>query len=196
MTKLILLLFSALFIENFVFVKSYGLTPFLGGGGHVRTGLGMGLSVMAVTTLSGAILWPIYRFLLLPFELLDFTTPVFLFVICFLVQILEMLLQKYRPALFAAMGIYLPLIGVNSAIIAALRTAFSDFDGTFTHFFSLMGYCFGASLGFAFALLLFVGVRKRIQEEDVPQSFRGIPLVLISAGLCALAFYAFSLIQF
>ena len=196
MTKLILILFSALFVENFVFVKYYGLTHLLGGSTSVRTSFGIGLSVMGVTTVSGAILWPLYRFLLIPFDLLDFTTPVFLFIICFLVQILEMLLQKYRPALFAAMGIYLPLIGVNSAIIASLRTAFSDFSFDFSRFFSCIGYCLGASLGFAFALLLFTGVRKRIQEEDVPQSFRGIPLLLVSAGLVAIAFYAFSIIKF
>lgn len=196
MTKLILLLFSALFIENFVFVKFYGLTPLLGIGASVRTSFGMGLSVMGITTLSGVILWPVYRFLLMPLSLQEITTPIFLFIICLLVQILEMLLQKFRPALFAAMGIYLPLIGVNCAILAALRTAFSDFRFSFAHFSSVIGYCLSASAGFAFALLLFTGVRKRIQEEDAPQRFRGIPLVLISAGLVAIAFYAFSIMKF
>ena len=195
MMKLFLLLFSALFIENYVFVKHYGLCPLVGTGSSVRVNFGLGVSVMAVTTLSGAVLWPFYRFLFIPFDLEEFTTPLFLVIIAFFVQILEMVLQKRSPALFAGMGAYLPLTAVNCVIIAALRTAFSDFSGSFSHFFGCIGYCLGASLSFAFALMVFTGVRKRIQEEDLPPSFRGIPMVLISAGLVAVAFYAFSLLK-
>lgn len=196
MTKLVLILFSALFAENYVLVKFYGLCPFIGTSKNVRTSLGMALSVIGITTLSGALVWPIYRFILWPFDLTFLTTPAFLLVIAFLVQILEMLLEKHFSSLYNALGVYLPLICVNCAIITTLRTVFSDFSASFTHFFSAVFYCFAASLGFAFALLLFAGVRKRIQEEDVPPHFRGVPMVLISAGLVAIAFYAFSLMHF
>lgn len=196
MRELILILFSALFVENYVLVKFYGLDPVLGTSKSAKAALGMGLSVTVITTLSSVLIWPLYRFLLVPFDLLFLTTPLFLLVIAFLVQILEMLLEKYRPALFDALGIYLPLVCVNCAILAALRTVVSDFTASFSHFFSGVFYCFASSLGFAFALLLFTGVRKRIQEEDVPASFRGVPVLLISAGLLAIAFYAFSLFAF
>lgn len=196
MTKLVLILFSALFAENAVFTKFYGLDPILGSSKSVKTAFGLGFGVTAVTTLSGVIVWPLYRFLLFPFDLLFLTTPLFLLVIAALVQTLEMVLEKHRPRLYHSLGIYLPLITVNCAIIATLRTLVSDFTPSFAHFFSGVFACFTSSLGFAFALLLFTGVRKRIQEEEIPVSFRGIPTVLITAGLVAIAFYGFSLLVF
>lgn len=196
MMKLILALFSALFVENYVFTKYYGLCPFLGTSKSVTGAFGMGVCVIGVTTLSGAIIWPLYRFFILPFDLLYLTTPLFLVVIAFLVQVLEMILQKLFPRLFASMGIYLPLICVNCVIIAALRTVSSDFNTAFTGFFSGVFTCFCASLSFLFALVLFAGVRKKIQDREIPPAFRGTPMVLISAGLCAIAFYAFSLLNF
>lgn len=196
MANFFFILFSAIFIENFVFVKFYGLCPFFGTTKSVKSAFKIGLTVVFVMTLSAFFIWPVNRFLFIPFDLEFLSTPAHLLIIAVLVQILEMILAKRYPALYTAMGIYLPLTCVNCAILAALRTVITDFSLGFADFFGAVFYCFAVSVGFLFSLVLFAGIRKRIQEEDIPQSFRGLPIALISAGLCAIAFYAFSLLNF
>jgi len=194
--KLLLILFTAIFIENYIFVKFYGVCPFLGVSNSPSTALGMGLAVTFVMTLSGMITWVVYRFILVPFGLEHLETVAFILVIASLVQILEMFLKKALPPLYHALGIYLPLITTNCAVLGACLTNMTDFDGTLTHFFTSVCYSFGSALGFLLAILLFAGVRRRLESALPPKAFQGIPLALISAGLIAICFAGFSGITF
>ncbi|MBQ4036594.1 MAG: electron transport complex subunit RsxA [Clostridia bacterium] len=195
-TKLLLILFTAIFIENYIFSKFYGVCPFLGVSKDPATAVGMGLAVTGVMTVSGAATWLLYRFVLVPFGLTYLDTLAFILVIAALVQALELFLKKMIPSLYRALGIYLPLITTNCAVLGAALTGISDFEGTLEHFASAVVYSFGSALGFLFAIVLFAGVRKRLESALPPKAFQGIPLALISAGLVAIAFSGFSGMRF
>ena len=182
------LMFTALLVENFIFSKFYGCCPFLGVSEKPDTALGMGMAVTFVITVASAVTWAVYRFLLLPFNLDYLKTIAFILVIAALVQFIEMFLRKFIPALYNSLGIYLPLITTNCAVLScALLIVQNDYN-------FLQAVCFGfaASMGFTLAIVVFAGVRVRMENADPPRAFRGFPLTLVTAGLLAMAFSCFS----
>lgn len=186
--NILLMMFSAILVENFIFAKFYGCCPFLGVSEKPDTALGMGMAVTFVMTVSGAVTWAVYKFLLVPFDLEYLKTVAFILVIAALVQFIEMFLRKFIPALYSALGIYLPLITTNCAVLSsALLIVQNDYG-------FIEAVCFGlaAALGFTLAITVFAGVRARMQNADPPRAFKGFPLTLITAGLLAMAFSCFS----
>ena len=182
------LMFTALLVENFIFSKFYGCCPFLGVSEKPDTAFGMGMAVTFVITVASAATWAVYTFLLAPFGLDYLKTIAFILVIAALVQFIEMFLRKFIPALYNSLGIYLPLITTNCAVLScALLIVQNEYN-------LLQAVCFGfaASLGFTLAIVVFAGVRVRMENADPPRAFRGFPLTLITAGLLAMAFSCFS----
>ena len=182
------LMFTALLVENFIFSKFYGCCPFLGVSEKPDTAFGMGMAVTFVITVASAVTWAVYTFLLAPFGLDYLKTIAFILVIAALVQFIEMFLRKFIPALYNSLGIYLPLITTNCAVLScALLIVQNEYN-------LLQAVCFGfaASLGFTLAIVVFAGVRVRMENSDPPRAFRGFPLTLITAGLLAMAFSCFS----
>ena len=182
------LMFTAILVENFIFSKFYGCCPFLGVSDKPDTALGMGMAVTFVMTVSGVVTWAVYEYLLAPFGLEYLKTVAFILVIAALVQFIEMFLRKFIPTLYSALGIYLPLITTNCAVLSsALLIVQNDYD--------LLGaavFGFSAALGFALAITVFAGVRARLRIANPPRAFKGFPLTLITAGLLAMAFSCFS----
>ncbi len=186
--SVLLLMFSAILVENFIFSKFYGCCPFLGVSEKPDTALGMGMAVTFVMTVSGAVTWLVYEFLLVPFELEYLKTVAFILVIAALVQFIEMFLRKFVPALYSALGIYLPLITTNCAVLsAALLAVQNNYN-----FVEAVVFGFASALGFTLAIVVFAGLRSRLQYADPPRAFKGFPLILITAGLLAMAFSCFS----
>ena len=186
--SILTLMFTALLVENFIFSKFYGCCPFLGVSEKPDTALGMGMAVTFVITAASAVTWAVYTFLLAPFGLDYLKTIAFILVIAALVQFIEMFLRKFIPALYNSLGIYLPLITTNCAVLScALLIVQNEYN-------LLQAVCFGfaASLGFTLAIVVFAGVRVRMENADPPRAFRGFPLTLITAGLLAMAFSCFS----
>ncbi len=182
------LMFTALLVENFIFSTFYGCCPFLGVSEKPDTAFGMGMAVTFVITVASAVTWAVYTFLLAPFGLDYLKTIAFILVIAALVQFIEMFLRKFIPALYNSLGIYLPLITTNCAVLScALLIVQNEYN-------LLQAVCFGfaASLGFTLAIVVFAGVRVRMENADPPRAFRGFPLTLITAGLLAMAFSCFS----
>ena len=206
--SILLLMFTAILAENFIFAKFYGICPFLGVSEKPDTALGMGLAVTFVITLSSAATWVIYTYVLLPLQLAYLKTVAFILIIAALVQLIEMFLRRYipalyqafvemviqkmSPALYNALGIYLPLITTNCAV---LGVALLNIQKEYTFVYSV-AYGFASAIGFLFAIVLFAGVRMRLRLADPPKAFAGLPLVLITAGLIAMAFSGFSGIRF
>lgn len=188
---ILLMMFSAILVENFIFSKFYGCCPFLGVSEHPDTALGMGLAVTFVMTVSGAATWAVYHFLLVPFELEYLKTVAFILVIAALVQFIEMFLKRFIPALYSALGIYLPLITTNCAVLSsALLIVQNEYN-----FLEAVVFGFSAALGFTLAITVFAGVRSKMENADPPKAFKGFPLTLIAAGLLAMAFSCFSGVQ-
>lgn len=189
---------AAVLIQNFVLVKFLGLCPFFGVSKKLSSATGMGMAVLFVMTISAMITWMIDRFVLVPFNIDYLRTIVFILVIASLVQLLEMIMRKFTPALYDALGIYLPLITVNCAILGVviINTGINQFTGLpFTFIESLVnGVASGA--GFLLALILMAGIRERLEVADIPKSLDGLPIAFISAGLMALAFLGFSGLSF
>lgn len=182
------LLIAALFTENFVLVKFLGCCPFLGVSKKLDTALGMGMAVTFVMAIASAFTWCINEWFLIPLELEYLQTIAFILIIAGLVQFVEMVIKKMMPSLYNALGIYLPLITTNCAVLGvALLNVQNSYD--FLH--SILYGTF-AALGFTLAIVLFAGIREVISEKDVPECFRGFPIALITAGLMAIAFLGFS----
>ncbi len=179
---------SAILAENFILVKFLGICPFMGVSKKFDTALGMGVAVIFVMGLASAATWAVNEFLLLPYDLAYMQTVVFILVIAALVQLVEMFLQKALPALYQALGIYLPLITTNCAVLGvALLNIQNGYSFIESVVYGLMG---GA--GFTVAILLFSSVRERLEDCDCPKAFQGFPIALIAAGLLALSFMGFS----
>lgn len=191
-TDILLMMFGAILIENFIFSKFYGCCPFLGVSEKPDMALGMGMAVTFVITVSSGVTWGVYTFLLEPFGLEYLKTVAFIMIIAALVQFIEMFMRKFIPALYSAMGIFLPLITTNCAV---LGTALTNIQRSYGFIESI---CFGfaAALGFTLAIVVFAGLRARMRYSDPPRAFRGFPLTLIAAGLLAMAFAGFSGISF
>lgn len=186
--KILLLMFTAILVENFIFSKFYGCCPFLGVSEKPDTALGMGMAVTFVMTVSGAATWLVYTFILVPLHLEYLKTVAFILVIAALVQFIEMFLRRFIPALYTALGIYLPLITTNCAVLSAALLAVQNSYS----FGEAVAFGFSAALGFTLAITVFAGVRARIEAADAPRAFQGFPLTLIAAGLLAMAFSCFS----
>ena len=190
--NILLLMLSSVLVQNFIFSKFYGICPFLGVSDKPATAAGMGMAVTFVITLSSAATWAVYYGLLVPLELTFLKTIAFILIIAALVQLIEMFLKRYLPSLYQALGIYLPLITTNCAVLGA---ALINIQNGYSFLYSV-AVGFAAAIGFTMAILIFAGVRARLQFADAPKSFQGMPLVLISAGLIAMAFSGFSGINF
>ena len=187
-SDVLLMMFSAILVENFIFSRFYGCCPFLGVSEKPDTALGMGMAVTFVMTVSGAATWAVYHYLLVPFGLEYLRTVAFILVIAALVQFIEMFLRRFIPALYGALGIYLPLITTNCAVLSSALLIVQE-DYTFPQ---AVIFGFSAALGFTLAITVFAGVRARMQHADPPRAFKGFPLTLIAAGLLAMAFSCFS----
>ncbi|MCI5676493.1 MAG: RnfABCDGE type electron transport complex subunit A [Clostridia bacterium] len=186
--EILLMMFSAILVENFIFAKFYGCCPFLGVSDKPDTALGMGLAVTFVMTLSGAATYAVYHFILLPLGLTYLKTVAFILVIAALVQFIEMFLRRFIPALYGALGIYLPLITTNCAVLSAALLAVQNDYG----FGASVAFGFASALGFTLAIVVFAGVRKKMAFAEPPRAFRGFPITLIAAGLLAMAFAGFA----
>lgn len=186
--SLISLLIAALFTENFVLVKFLGCCPFLGVSKKLDTAFGMGMAVVFIMSLASAITWCADYFLLSRFNLEYLQTIVFILIIAGLVQFVEMFIKKTMPALYNALGIYLPLITTNCAVLAV---TILNIQNSYDFIHSILYGAF-AALGFSLAIILFAGIRETINDEDIPESFRGFPIALVTAGLMAMAFLGFS----
>ena len=185
---LVALSLNAILIENFIFSKFLGICPFLGVSKKTNTAVGMGLAVIFTMTLASALTYVVYRFILVPAELEYLKTIAFIIVIASLVQFIEMFLQKSLPALYSALGIYLPLITTNCAVLGvALLNITNDYNVLFS-----VVYGFMAGVGFLLAIVLLSLVRERIEYCDIPEPFRGFPIALIASGLLSIAFMGFS----
>lgn len=188
MKELLLIAVGSAFVNNVVLSQFLGICPFLGVSKNVKTAAGMGSAVIFVITISSFITGVIYRFLLVPagFEYLQ--TIVFILVIAALVQFVEMFLKKLMPPLYNALGVYLPLITTNCAV---LGVALTNVQKSYT---ILQGTINGAAtaLGFLVSIVLMAGIREKTEYNDIPESFKGTPIVLVTAGLMAIAFFGFS----
>ncbi len=186
--SLIGILIAAILSENFILVKFYGICPFMGVSKKIDTALGMGMAVTFVMALASAATYAVYYYLLLPLELQYMQTVAFILVIAAIVQVVEMFLKKSIPTLYKALGIFLPLITTNCAVLGvALLNVQKGYDFLQS---VLNGACGG--LGFTVAIVLFASIRERVDKAECPKCFQGYPLTLIAAGLLALAFMGFS----
>ena len=185
---LVALSLNAILIENFIFSKFLGICPFLGVSKKTNTAVGMGFAVIFTMTLASALTYVVYRFILVPAGLEYLKTIAFIIVIASLVQFIEMFLQKSLPSLYSALGIYLPLITSNCAV---LGVALLNITNEYNFLFSVV-YGFTAGVGFLLAIVLLSLVRERIEYCDIPEPFRGFPIALIASGLLSIAFMGFS----
>jgi electron transport complex protein RnfA len=185
---LITLSLSAILVENFVLVRFLGVCPFIGVSKKQDTALGMSISVTFIMTVAAAAVWAVRSALLLPLELEYLSTVVYVLVIAALVQLIETFMHKKTPALFASLGVYLPLIAVNCAVLGVALIVTADGGG----FFESVLFAFLSGIGFSLALLLFSSVRARLEYSEHPEAFEGFPIALITAGLLALAFSGFN----
>ena len=187
MREIIVIILGAVLVENFVLVRFLGICPFLGVSKKLNTAIGMGGAVIFVMTLASAFTWLVYEYLLAPFGLEYLQIIVFILVIAALVQFVETVLKKFIPSLYKALGIYLPLITTNCAV---LGVALLNVERQYNFLNSVL-YSFGAGLGFTLALILFAGVRERIEMSDIPEALKGLPITLIAASLVSIAFFGF-----
>ena len=190
--NLLIILISASLVSNVVLCQFLGLCPFLGVSKKVDTAIGMGAAVIFVITVASAITWLIYSFILTPLNITYLQTIVFILVIAALVQLVEMILKKSIPSLYQALGVYLPLITTNCAV---LGVALINVQKEYNFIESLING-FGTAVGFTISITILAGIRERIENNDVPHSFKGMPIVLITAGLMSIAFMGFPGIQF
>lgn len=187
----LLLIVGAIFVNNFVLSRFLGCCPFLGVSKKISTALGMAGAVVFVMTAASAVTWCVDRFVLVPAGLESMRTIAFILVIASFVQVLELVIRKAIPKLYASLGIYLPLITTNCAVlgVALLNARDTTLQASFPR--SIV-FSFSAAVGFGLALLLFAGLREKIDRADPPAAFRGIAIALVTAGLLSLAFMGFN----
>lgn len=188
MKSLLIIAISAAFVNNVVLSQFLGLCPFLGVSKKVKTAAGMGAAVIFVITLSSLLTSLIYKFILLPTDMTYLNTIVFILVIAALVQFVEMVLKKLSPALYAALGVYLPLITTNCAV---LGVALINVQNSYGILESVVNG-FGTALGFTISIIIMAGIREKTEYNDISPALKGMPIVLITAGLMAIAFSGFS----
>ena len=186
-STILLTLVTTMLISNVVLSQFMGLCPFLGVSKQIKTALGMGAAVIFVITASSAVTAVLYRYVLLRYDLTYLNTIVFIVVIAALVQFVEMILRKFSPALYRALGVYLPLITTNCAV---LGVALTNVQKDASVGMSVLNG-FGTAAGFALSILLLAGIREKTAHSPVPKAFRGMPITLLTAGLMAIAFFGF-----
>ena len=184
---------AAILTENYILNKFLGICPFLGVSKKLNTAVGMSCAVTAVMVIATAVTWPVYTYVLVPNDLSYLQTIVFILIIAALVQLLEIMMRKYMPPLYNALGIYLPLITTNCAVLGVTMLVLEKgaADANFGYVASLVN-AFGAGVGFLVAMVLFAGVRERLETCDIPKSLRGLPITLIAASLVAVSFLGFN----
>ena len=182
------IIIGAIFVNNVVLAQFLGICPFLGVSSKVETSLGMGAAVTFVMALSAVVTWLIQNYILVPFGIEYMQTIVFILVIAALVQMVEIVLKKVSPSLYQALGIFLPLITTNCAV---LGVAILMIQKEFTLLQGVV-YNVATAVGFALALVIFAGLRERIEFEEAPKAFQGVPIALITASILAMAFMGFS----
>ena len=176
------------FVNNVVLSQFLGLCPFLGVSKKVKTAAGMGLSVIFVITISSALASLIYNYILVPLDMVYLNTIVFILVIAALVQLVEMLLKKKSPALYKSLGVYLPLITTNCAVLGVAIINVQKEYG----FVESVVNGFATALGFTVAIIIMAGIREKIEYNDISPAFKGMPIVLLTAGLMSIAFMGFA----
>jgi electron transport complex protein RnfA len=186
--ELLVITLGAILANNFIFSQFLGICPFLGVSKKVDTAVGMGIAVTFVMGLASAITWVVNEFILVRFGLMYMQTVAFILVIASLVQFIEMFLQKSMPSLYTALGVYLPLITTNCAVLGVALLNIQSGYG----FISSVVYGVTGGIGFLLAIVLFASIRERLVFADYPKSFEGFPIALVTAGLMALAFMGFS----
>ncbi len=187
MTKFIIILLSAVFINNYVLSRFLGICPFLGVSKKLDSATGMSLAVIFVMLMATAVTFPIQKYLLEPNNLVYLQTIVFILVIAALVQLVEIVLKRYIPSLHKSLGVYLPLITTNCAVLGV--TILNIDEGY--NFAEAMVNALGSGLGFFLAMVMFSGVRSTIEGSDIPESFKGLPITLIAAAITSLSFMGF-----
>ena len=185
--NLLFIILSAVFVNNYVLQRFLGICPFLGVSKKLDQAAGMSIAVIFVMLLATAVTWPIQTYLLTPNNMDYLQTIVFILVIAALVQLVEIVLKRYIPALYKSLGIYLPLITTNCAV---LGVTILNFDKGYDFAQSVVN-ALGAGLGFLLAMVIFAGVRQRIEASDIPESLKGLPITLISASIVSLSFFGF-----
>ncbi len=188
MKEMLVILVSAILVDNFVLSKFMGICPFLGVSKKISSALGMSVAVTFVMCMATAITWPVYTYFLAPYGLDYLRTVAFILIIALFVQLVEILLKRFMPPLYKALGVYLPLITTNCAV---LGVTLLNIDETYGFGQSLVN-SLGAGLGFMLALILFSGVRQKMQSCNVPKAFQGIPITLVAAAIVSISFVGFS----
>lgn len=188
MKEFIIIMLSAVFINNYVLSKFLGICPFLGVSKKLGQATGMSLAVIFVMLMATAVTWPIQMYLLNPNGLGYLQTIVFILVIASLVQLVEIILKKYVPSLHKSLGVYLPLITTNCAV---LGVTILNIDEGYT-FAQSMVNSLGSGLGFFLAMVMFAGVRSRLEGADIPKAFQGLPITLVAASITSLSFLGFA----
>jgi electron transport complex protein RnfA len=186
--EIFLLVVTAILVNNVVFAQFLGICPYLGVSKKLDTALGMGMAVTFVMTLAVAVTWPLYHLVLLPLDLGYLRTLAFILVIASLVQLVEIVLKKVARALFDALGIFLPLITTNCAILGVAILASDEMPN---YPLSLL-YAFASAIGFVLAIVIFSGLRERMDLMEVPRPLEGVPIALVIAGIVAMAFMGFA----
>lgn len=186
--KILLIMLSSIFVNNFVLSKFLGICPFLGVSKKVETAMGMGLAVTFVMAIASVVTWLIQYLILVPLGIAEYTqTIVFILVIAALVQLVEMVIQKSSPSLYQALGVYLPLITTNCAVLGVAILNINEGYNLLETLFSGIG----GALGFMLGIVLFAGIRERLETSDIPEAMKGFPVALICAGLMSIAFFGF-----
>jgi electron transport complex protein RnfA len=184
----ILIIISAIFVNNVVFAQFLGICPFLGVSNKVSTSMGMGAAVVFVITISSVVAYLLQYYVLVPLGIEYMQTIVFILVIAALVQMVEIVLKKVSPALYQALGIFLPLITTNCAVLGvAILLVQKEYN-----LLESVTFAFATAIGFALALVIFAGIRERLELDEPPRALRGTPIALITAGILAMAFMGFS----
>ncbi|MBR1522487.1 MAG: electron transport complex subunit RsxA [Bacteroidales bacterium] len=191
-----LIIISAIFVNNIVLSQFLGICPFLGVSNKLSTASGMSMAVCFVITLATLVTYLINQYLLVPFKIEFLQTIAFILVIAALVQMVEIVLKKVSPSLYQALGIFLPLITTNCAVLGValnvVTKEFSFVEGGMLNLGQALVYAFATSLGYGLAMVIFAGIREHLSLSDVPKSFKGVPIAVISVAILAMAFMGFS----
>lgn len=195
--KFIIIIISTILVNNIIFAQFLGICPFLGTSKKTSTALGMGAAVLFVLTLATLVTSLVNKYILIPLELTFLQTIAFILIIAALVQMVEIILKKISPSLYSALGVFLPLITTNCAVLGvALNVVTKEYTfGGVSHMLSLaesVVFAAGTALGFALALIIFAGIREHIDLMEAPKGMKGVPIALITAGILAMAFMGFA----
>ena len=195
--KFIIIIISTILVNNIIFAQFFFICPFLGTSKKTSTAMGMGAAVLFVLTLATLVTSLVNKYILIPLELTFLQTIAFILIIAALVQMVEIILKKISPSLYSALGVFLPLITTNCAVLGvALNVVTKEYTfGGVSHMLSLaesVVFAAGTALGFALALIIFAGIREHIDLMEAPKGMRGVPIALITAGILAMAFMGFA----